>query len=80
MDRELESLNRKVEEIHTLLFRSSPSVKSISQSVNAGWKDALEDSVRKAIADLEETKRSFKSKQIMRIKEDLIKALELNKI
>jgi len=41
----------------------------------AGGNPELEIAVRKAIGDLEKTKSSFRSKQIMRIKEELSKAL-----
>lgn len=67
MDKDLEELKRTVEEIRRLIV-------SFKNDVRANIE--LEVAIRKAIADLEETKKSVKSKQIMHIKEELERALE----
>ncbi len=63
-------MNFKIDAIYGALLSSGSNMRA-QRSLYA-----LEDVVRKAISDLEETKKSFKSKQIMRIKEELKKALE----
>ena len=66
MEMELKDLKRKVDAIYGILSTSGST---------AERKMELEKVIRKAIDDLDKTKSSFKSKQIMQIREDLIRAL-----
>ena len=72
MDKELEIL-KKVEEMHSLLFSSAYG--SLQQT-SPRRESELERAIREAIDDLDKTKSSFKSQQIMTIKEKLQRAVE----
>ena len=77
MDREIENLNRKVDAIYNLLLRRGVSVSLPMGSIDDHSRETeLEQAIRKAIGELEMTKTSFKSKQIMRIKEELARVVE----
>ena len=74
MDRKIENLSRKVDAIYSHLL--SKSMLSEGSSAVHGRETELEQAIRKAIQELEMTRSSFKSKQIMRIKEELVRVIE----
>ena len=77
MESKIENLTRKVDAIYNLLSSGGLSgAFSHGISTDHGRTAELEQAVRKAIAELEMTKSSFKSKQIKRIKEGLERAVE----
>jgi hypothetical protein len=67
MENDLKDIKGKIDAIYGIL---------LSYRSNSHRENELEKAVKKAIDDLERTKSSFKSKQLMLIKEDLIKALK----
>ena len=72
MDKELEIL-KKVEEMHSLLFSSAHGS---TQQTSFRRESELERAIREAIEDLDKTRSSFKSQQIMIIRENLQRAVE----
>ncbi|MFZ2655577.1 MAG: hypothetical protein WAX69_11665 [Victivallales bacterium] len=80
MNREIENLNRKVDSIYNLLLRRGASASLPAEPIDWHNRETeLEKAIRKAIGELEMTKTSFKSKQIMRIKDELARVVERKK-
>ena len=72
MDTDIEKLSRKVDELHDML--TDAVLSGVFSEMPAAWrsrKTELEEAIRKSIEEVELTKSSFKSKQIMKIKEEL---------
>ncbi|GEM_PF-2943024 len=77
MQDEIKDMMKKVDAIYTILADSrTAGLPSHDVSPALGSEAKLKRAIRKAITELEMTKSSFKSKQIMRIKEELARAVE----
>ena len=77
MDSEIADLSRKVNAMYGLLQKVNLSNALASNpNPSSGRETELERAIREAIDDLDKIRNSFKSQQIMTIKEKLQRALE----
>ena len=76
MDRKIDNLIKRVDAIYGLLSGAGASRVSLSGSDATHRRETeLEGAIRKAIVELDGTRNSFKSRQIMRIREELSRAV-----
>ncbi|MFZ2655275.1 MAG: hypothetical protein WAX69_10155 [Victivallales bacterium] len=91
MTQGLKNLSRKIDAIYDMLCNSGSTGTAAQRGIPGGGREAgleraiekavevreaeLERAIGKAVEDLERTKSSFKSKQIMEIKKELSRAI-----